>query len=385
MDISEILNHSGEERASYFGAVSPPLFQTTNFCFPDVSSMRESLKKEMEVPFYTRGFNPTVGILRKKIAALEKAEDALVFGSGSAAIAAAVLSVVSSGDHVLCVSKPYSWTHSLLSKYLAKFNVASDFYPGGDAKEFEKQIRPETKLIYLESPNSLTFEIQDLAAIAAIAKSRNIVTIADNSYASPLNQSPISLGIDLVVHSASKYLNGHSDVVAGVVAGNSERIKKMMATEFMTLGAIISTHDAWLILRGLRTLEIRVNRSSESAAKVVSFLASHPAVEELYYPMLDSHPGSDIAKKQMCKGGGLLSMKIKTSDEAGIERFCNSLKRFLLATSWGGYESLVFPVCAVQASRSFENPLPFNLVRLYIGLENPDDLISDLKQALEKV
>lgn len=385
MDISHILNHLGEERDEYYGAVAPPVFQTSNFCFKTVSEMREKLTHELETPFYTRGYNPTVATLRKKLAALEGMEDALVFSSGSAAVAAAVMSVVKAGDHVVCVRKPYSWTNNLLSKYLAKYGITHTFVSGGEAADFEKEIRENTKLIYLESPNSLTFEMQDIEAIAKLAKSKNITTIIDNSYNSPLNQSPAKMGIDIVLHSGTKYINGHSDVVCGVVCANHERIMKMFAEEYMTIGSCISPQDAAMILRGLRTLELRVNRSAETAKKISDFAEKHPKIKQVHYPFSSKNPQLALAKKQMKQGGGLISVVIDAKDEAGVERFCDSLQRFLMATSWGGYESLVFPLCALAASKSFENPLPWNMVRLYIGLEDADLLIKDLNQALDKV
>ncbi|MBL7885065.1 MAG: aminotransferase class I/II-fold pyridoxal phosphate-dependent enzyme [Bacteroidia bacterium] len=385
MDISHILNHLGENREEYYGAVAPPIFQTSNFAFRTVAEMREKLTKELENPFYTRGYNPTVATLRKKVAALEGAEDALVFSSGSAAVAAAVMSVVKAGDHVVCVKKPYSWTNNLIAKYLAKYGVTYAFVDGGEAQNFEKAILENTRLIYLESPNSLTFEMQDIGAIAKIAKNKGITTIIDNSYNSPLNQNPIKMGVDIVVHSGTKYISGHSDVVCGVVCSTHERIMKMFAEEYMTIGSIISPQDAALILRGLRTLELRVNRSADSAKKVAEFAEKHPKIKAVYYPFSTSNPQLALAQKQMKQGGGLLSIVLDVKDEKQVERFCDSLNYFLMATSWGGYESLVFPLCALAASKSFENPLPWNMVRLYIGLEDPEVLIADLQQALEKM
>ena len=385
MDISYILNHLGEERDEYYGAVAPPVFQTSNFCFKTVGEMREKLTCELETPFYTRGYNPTAAVLRKKLAALEGAEDALVFSSGSAAIAAAIMSVVKAGDHVVCVQKPYSWTNTVISKYLAKYGVTHTFVNGESAADFAEAIQNNTKLIYLESPNSLTFEMQDIAAVAILAKSKNITTIIDNSYNSPINQSPIAMGVDMVVHSGTKYISGHSDVVCGVVCASKERIMKMMAEEYMTLGSVISPHDAALVLRGLRTLELRVSRSSESAMKVCRCLENHAKIKQVYYPFAAANAQLELAKKQMKQGSGLLTVVLQTDSMDAVERFCNSLKRFLMATSWGGYESLVFPLCALAASKSFENPLPFNMVRLYIGLEDADLLIEDLLQALERL
>jgi cystathionine beta-lyase/cystathionine gamma-synthase len=385
MDNSFILNHLGENRDEYYGSVAPPIFQTTNFCFKTVAEMREKLTHELETPFYTRGYNPTVAMLRKKVAALERTEDALVFSSGSAAVAAAIMSVVKGGDHVVCIQKPYSWTNTLLSKYLSKYGVTHTFADGGEVANFEKLIQSNTTLIYLESPNSLTFEMQNIEAIATFARSKGITTIIDNSYNSPINQQPVTMGIDMVVHSGSKYLNGHSDVVCGVVCGTHERIMKMFAEEYMTIGSCISPHDAALVLRGLRTIELRVNQSASSAKKVVDALENHPKIKQLNYPFSDKNPQLALAKKQMKQGGGLLSIAINAENVEGVERFCDSLKRFIMATSWGGYESLLFPICALAGSKSFENPLPWNLVRLYIGLEDPELLIEDLKQALEKV
>ena len=383
MELSYILNQLGEERENYFNAVSPPIIQSSNFCAKSVADLRKILSNEYETPFYTRGYNPTVGILRKKIAALEGAEDALVFSSGTAAMAAAIMSVAKAGDHVVCVKKPYSWTNALLNNYLVKYGVSTTMVDGTETKNFENAIQENTKLIYLESPNSLTFELQDIEAIAKLAKQKNITTIIDNSYSSPLQQSPIKMGIDLIVHSASKYLAGHSDIVAGVVCGSSERIKKMFGEEFMNIGGIISPHDAWLMIRGLRTLEIRINRVSESVAQVVEFLENHPKIEKINYPFSKNNPQLALAKKQMKSATGLFSIQIKAKEMLQIDSFCDNLKHFLMATSWGGYESLVFPIGALPQAKN--SGLPFNLVRIYIGLENPEILISDIKQALEKV
>ena len=386
MEQSYILNQLGEERDDYFGAIAPPIMQSCNFGFADVNGMRMALQNEAETPFYTRGFNPTVGILRKKLAALAGSEDALVFASGSAAVAAGVMSVVKAGDHVVCVRKPYSWTNKLLLNFLSEYGVTTTLVDGADPSNFERAIQANTKLIFLESPNSLTFELQDLEAVAAIAKKHNIKTACDNSYSTPLNQSPIALGIDMTMHSGTKYLNGHSDIVAGVLCASKERIAKIFASEFMTLGGVLSPHDAWLMLRGLRTLALRVERSSASALKVVQFLEDHPKVEKVYFPFSDSHPQKELAQKQMKACGGLFSIEVKAKDIATVERFCNALSYFHMACSWGGYESLQFPYCALHDSQNYNSQtLPWNLIRLYVGLEDPAALINDLKHALDQI
>jgi cystathionine beta-lyase len=384
-NISWILNHLGEDRENYYNAVNPPMMLSSNFAFESVANMRKQLETELQVPFYTRGYNPTVAILRKKIAALEGSEDALVFSSGSAAVAAAVMSVVKAGDHVVCVQKPYSWTNTLISGYLSKYGVESTFVDASDENEVFKAVRENTRLIYLESPNSMTFEIQNIIAITNYTRDKGITTILDNSYNSPLNQQPMKMGVDIVVHSATKYLNGHSDVIAGVVAASSKRIEKMMAEEYMTLGAVVSAHDAWLIIRGMRTLELRVTRSANSAQQIAEWLEGHPKIDKVYYPTLESNPQYQLAKQQMKQGGGLLTIQLNAKDVAQVEKFCDSLKCFLLATSWGGHESLMLPVCALRASASLSSQLPWNMIRVYIGLEDPEMLKSDLEQALSKM
>jgi len=383
-DLSYILNHLGEDRSQYFNSVAPPILQTSNFSFPDVESMRNQLLNEFDYHLYTRGNNPTTDILRKKIAALEGTEDALVLSSGSSAIACAVIANLKAGDHVICVRDPYHWTKKLLVDILPRFNINTTFIDGTDIANFEKAIKPETELIYLESPNSFTFELQDLEGAATLAKSHDILTIADNSYSSPLFQRPHDYGIDLIVHSATKYLSGHSDVVAGVICGSRVLIRNIFETEFMTMGPKLSPLDSWLMIRGLRTLEIRMDRIDRSTKKIIDFLSGHVKIEKVYYPFQPDNPQLPLAKKQMRGGGGLFTIALKTSSAEDVELFCNSLQRFLLAVSWGGHESLVFPATASSEKDSDVNRSTVNLVRIYIGLESPETLIEDLAQALDK-
>lgn len=384
-DLSHILNHLGEDRERGFNAVVPPIVQSGNFTYPTVAAMREAVANEFERPLYTRGVNPTVAMVRRKLAALEHAEDALLFSSGSAAIAAAVISFVRAADHIVSVAKPYGWTKKLLDELLVRFNVQHTFVDGTDAENYRRAITPATRLFITESPNSMTFELQDLRAVAAIAKEHGIVTLCDNSYNSPLFQRPIELGIDLVAHSGTKYLNGHSDVVCGVLAGSRAHMRQVLGKELMTLGAAPSPHDAWLLLRGLRTLELRVHRSADSAEKVARSLASHPKVLQVNWPFLESHPQHALAKQQMDRCSGLMSIRVKADDTAGVERFSDALERFLIAVSWGGYESLQYPVCSAAGPSGYQGELPWDLVRLYVGLEDPELLIADLRQALDAV
>ena len=386
MHLSEILNHLGESREHYFNAVSPPVIQSSNFAFQSLAEFRQAFTDELAHHVYSRGNNPTVNILRQKLAALEKAEDCLVFSSGVSAIAAAVMANVRNGSHVVCVQSPYSWTKILLQDYLPRFGVEHTFVDGRDLSLIEQAIRPQTSLIYLESPNSLTFELQNLAACAEIARRHGIITCVDNSYCSPIFQNPIELGIDLVVHSGTKYLNGHSDVVMGVLCGSKPMVKKIFETEYMTLGGILSPHDAALAIRGLRTLELRMHRSDSSSLKIAQFLEGHPKVDKVLHPLLPSFPQYELAKQQMRGAGGLFSFYLKADAIEKAEAFFERLQYFLLAVSWGGHESLILPAAAFYKIPGRKNsPLPWNLVRLYIGLEDPEWLIEDLEKALEAV
>lgn len=385
-DLSYILNHLGEDREAYHGAVSPPVYQTSNFAFPTVAAMRHALPHEQEVSFYTRGLNPTTAILCQKLAALEGTNGALVFGSGVAAISAAVVSQLRAGDHVVCVQKPYGWAEKLFNNLLGRYGVACTYVDATHTDAFVKAIRPNTRMFYLESPNSITFELVDIEAVCQIAKAHNIVTVIDNSYASPLGQQPAKLGVDIVVHSASKYLGGHSDVVAGVVCSSKAIIQQIFDNEFMGLGGIAAPWTASLLLRSLRTLPIRFERSTQSAALVASYLHQHPKVKQLIYPGHPSHSQYALAQRQMGACGGLLSFLIDAEDVAAIERFADGLQRFLLACSWGGHESLVLPVCGLADTPEQLHPhLPWNLIRLYIGLEDAQVLIADLEQAFGKL
>jgi cystathionine beta-lyase/cystathionine gamma-synthase len=294
------------------------------------------------------------------------------------------MSQINAGQHIVSVAKPYSWTNRLFRELLPRFGVETTFVDGTLTENFEKAIRPETRIIFLESPNTFTFEMQDLEAVASLAKKRGILTMIDNSYASPLYQNPIKMGVDIVIHSASKYIGGHSDTVAGVVCGSNQLMRKLFASEFMTLGAIISPMNAWLLLRGLRTLPIRMERISESTRQVIAYLEKQPAIEQIYYPFLPSNPQYELARKQMKKGAGLFTIALKTESLEQVETFCNTLKRFLMAVSWGGHESLIFPACvAMNASEHSTKKAGFNLIRMYIGLEEPHLLIEDLDNALK--
>jgi cystathionine beta-lyase len=383
-DISFIINHLGEDRENYFNAITPPVFQTSNFAFKDVDALRKAISDEKNTHIYSRGNNPTIDILCKKIAALEETDEALAFGSGMAAISSALISFVNSGDHIVSVRNNYSWTNMLMTKFLPRFGVETTFVDGRVTDNFTGALRKNTRVIYLESPNSITFELQDIEAVAAIAKERGITTLIDNSYSSPLTQSPASMGIDIVLHSASKYLGGHSDIVAGMVCGSKDNITRIFKNEYMGLGGIIAPFNAWLMLRGLRTLQSRVDRISETTQKIIRYLGGHPQISDVLHPFHPDHPQYKLAVRQMVKPTGLFSVRLKTSDISKTELFVNSLRQFLIGVSWGGHESLVFPVSSFDEERT-KTGYTGNLIRFYVGLDDAECLIKDLEQAFEKI
>lgn len=386
MDLSFIINELGEDREQYFNAIAPPIMQSSNFAFETVAALRDLLLDEYKGFVYSRGHNPTIDILRQKLAALDGAEDALVFGSGAAAIFTGVLSVVQQGDHVICVRDPYNWARQLFEVILPKFGVETTFVDGKDTANFEQAIRPNTRLIYLESPNSFTFELQDIKAVAQLARSRNITTMIDNSYCTPLYQQPHLMGIDLCLQSATKFISGHSDTMAGVLTGTQEKIRKIFVSEYLNIGSAIAPFNAWLLLRGLRTLEIRLQRSADSTRQVLAWLKEHPLIHKVFFPLDPDFPQFELASSQMKGAAGLLTIQLKVDSREQVELFCDSLKHFLMAVSWGGHESLAFPACAGMEVGSFDpNEPKHKMVRLYIGLEDPGYLIKDLEQALEKI
>jgi cystathionine beta-lyase/cystathionine gamma-synthase len=381
MNQTFIINQLAEDREKYFNAVAPPIIQTSNFAYPTVDEFAEAVLTEKDSHLYTRGNNPTVNILCQKMAALEGAEDCLMVGSGAAAITNSVMSQVSAGDHIISVKSPYTWAERLMTNILPRFGVETTFIDGTKLENFANACQENTKLIYLESPNSWTFELQNLAEVAEFAKDKGITTIIDNSYCTALCQRPIDYGIDLVIYSATKYYNGHSDVVAGAICGSKEKITQIFHNEFMTFGNILAPQNAWLMLRSLRTLPIRLKQSSESTIKIIEFLKNHPKIEKVWYPFDEANPQFDLAKKQMKMPMGMFTIALKNQDVQAIKNFCESLEYFLIAVSWGGHESLIMPRCAFVD----ENDEQVNRIRFYIGLETADVLLEDLEKSLSKL
>lgn len=386
MEISYILNELGEDRENYFNAVAPPIMQSSNFVFKKVDDLSRALRDEMQGYLYSRGLNPTVEMLRKKLAALDGAEDCLVWSSGAAAIFAGILTNVKSGDHIVSVKAPYTWAQRTFDVILPRFGVTTTYIDGTKIENWEQATRHNTTLFYLESPNSWDFALQDIRAVAAIAKKKNIVTMIDNSYCTPLYQRPIELGIDLSMQTATKYIGGHSDVLGGVLSGSKAMIKRIFDSEYLNIGSGIQPFNAWLLIRGLRTLSARLDRISNTTKEVVAFLKMHPKIEEVLFPFDESFPQYELAKKQMRGACGLFTIVIKTRKREAIVKFCESLKHILMAVSWGGHESLVIPKCCGIAPIDFDpGNKEHRYIRMYMGMEDAPYLISDLEQALSLV
>ena len=386
MNLSHILNELGEERENYFNAVSAPIIQTSNFVFKTVDELTSALEDEMQGYLYSRGLNPTVEILRKKLAALDGAEDCLVFNSGASAIFASILANVKSGDHIVSVKGPYTWAQRMFDVILPRFQVNTTYIDGTKIENWEKAAQSNTALYYLESPNSWDFALQDIKAVAALAKSKKITTIIDNSYCTPLYQQPIEMGIDLSLQTATKYIGGHSDTLGGVLSGSHAMIKKIFDSEYLNVGSGIQPFNAWMLIRGLRTLSARLKQITQSTYQVVNYIKDHPKVELILFPFDESFPQYELAKQQMSGACGLFTFALRTKKIEEIEKFCNSLQHIRMAVSWGGHESLVIPKCCGFKPSGFD---PANIehrcVRMYVGLEEPEYLIKDLKQAFEKI
>jgi cystathionine beta-lyase/cystathionine gamma-synthase len=385
-DLSFILNELAEEREHYFNAVSPPIIQTSNFVFKKVDDLARGLEDEMSGYLYSRGLNPTVEILRKKLAALDGAEDCLVFNSGASAIFAGVLANVKAGDHIVSVRSPYTWAQRMFDVVLPRFNVSTTYIDGTKIDNWVQATQTNTTLYYLESPNSWTFVLQDIKAVVSLARSKGITTAIDNSYCTPLQQNVIALGVDLAIQTATKYISGHSDTLGGVLSGSRSMIKRIFDSEYLNIGSGIQPFNAWLLIRGLRTLPIRLNRINQSTAQLIHFLKQHSKIENIIFPLDSSFPQYDLAKQQMKSAGGLVTFIVKAKSKEKIVEFCESLSHFMMAVSWGGHESLILPQCAGIKSSDFDRDnAEHRSIRMYVGLEEPSYLIADLEQALEKI
>lgn len=376
--LSTLLQHFGEEEKVQ-GAVVHPIFQNSLFVFEDTEDLATQLLGPYtgEPHVYSRNTNPTNAVVEKKLAMLEGTEAAKVLSSGITAISMAVLSNVRQGAHCVALDTNYSPTVLLFREYLPRFGVSTTFVDGRNTEELLEAITPDTEVVYLESPSTAFFRLQDLETIARECKRRGITTVCDNSYATPLFQQPAKLGIDVVVHSASKYLGGHSDINAGVICASRARIDKMMMNEgeIPLLSGVLSPFAAWLLYRGMRTLELRVKAHEKTANEVAAWLEQRPEVAVVHHPGLPSYPQRELFLKQMKGSGGLFSFEPRMQNREAAVKFVNALQIFQRGISWGGFESLAHP--SVQQPKDYKEPR--HLIRLFCGLEDVADLIADLE------
>ncbi|MEX1029933.1 MAG: PLP-dependent aspartate aminotransferase family protein [Paenibacillaceae bacterium] len=360
----------------HHGAVTVPIYQNSLFTFDRYEQFELATQDDLAHHVYSRGNNPTVEYLEQKIAELEEGEQAKCFASGMAAITAAILSQVQLGDHIICVNQVYGPTMGFLGTYLKRFGIETTFVDGSSLEQWKAAIRTNTKLLYLESPTTMFFELQDLRACTELARSIGAITIIDNTWATPCYQQPLTLGVDLVVHSISKYMGGHSDCVGGVVIGSKKRMDPLCHNEYMLFGGIMTPQTAALVTRGLRTLPLRMQRHESTALKVAEHLCKLPFVTQVNYPGLVSHPQHELALRQMSGFSSLLSFETEEPVER-MKEWADGLRYFRIGVSWGGFESLV----TVRALEAKQDKSSRSLIRLYIGLESPEDLIADIDEA----
>lgn len=365
--------------------VAPPLHFSTTFRFEDAAHAAHAFAEE-DAPIYTRWGNPTIDLLNGKLAALEGAEAAIATASGMSAIATALLALLKMGDHVIATSGIYSGTYHLMVTDLPKLGIEATIVPADDTAAFEAAIRPNTKAIYLESPANPNFALNDIAAITAIARERGIVTLIDNTFATPYNQRPHELGVDVVLHSTTKFLGGHGDAIGGAITGKADFIEYVVKHPLRNFGGVISPFNAWLIARGVQTFPLRMARHNENTLAVANWLAAHPAVAEVRYPHHPSHPQYALAQRQMRGGGGVLVFVLKGGLAAG-RKLLDSVKLCTLTVSLGDTRTLItHSASTTHASvpREFrlKSGIDDGLVRLAVGLEDVEDIVADLEQAL---
>jgi len=382
--------HAGHFKDA-FGAVVPPIYQTSTFRFDTCEQGGARFAGEEDGYMYTRLGNPTICNLECKIACLEHAEACAATASGMGAIASTVLTLLKAGDHLISDDTLYGCTHSLFEHQLPKFGIQVDFINTAIPGEIKKHMKPNTRIVYLETPANPTLKIIDIERASQEAHSQEgVLVVVDNTFCSPIICNPLTLGADVVVHSATKYINGHTDVVAGLICSTKKIIGHIKSEGIKDLtGSVISPHDAWLIVRGLNTLDLRVKKSAENGMIIAKFLREHPTVSKVYYPGFEDHPGHDIAKKQMKMFGGMISFEMKGGIEAG-KTLLNNLEMITLAVSLGGCESLIqqpatMTHACVPREERLAAGLTDGLIRLSVGIESAEDIIADLSQALAKI
>jgi cystathionine beta-lyase/cystathionine gamma-synthase len=367
------------------GPVAPEIYQTSTF---EVVDNEEQIRVTTTDRYYTRWGNPTITLAEQTVAALEGTEAALVFASGMGAITTTILSLLKAGDHIVAQRDLYGGVTKFFSEWLPKLGIETTLVDTTEYEQHARAIRPNTKLLYLESPTNPALHIVDMKKMAALAKQHGLVSMIDSTFGTPMNQHPAEYGIDLVMHSGTKYLSGHADLTCGVISGRRDLIEQLGETR-KTLGNCMDPHAAWLLIRGLKTLAVRVARQNENALRVAEFLEQHAKVRRVHYPFLKSHPQYAIVRQQMSGGSGMVTFEVDGSGD-DARRVSEAMKLFTLATSLGGVESLVsIPVLTSHAMISAEQRAQMGvteqMVRLSVGIESVEDQIEDLERALEAV
>lgn len=381
--------HAGEEPCLATGALDTPIYQSTTFVSATANEMAEVFGEKKPGYMYTRYGNPTIHALEMKMAALEGCEDALATASGMAAVSSAILGFVKSGDHVVAGRSLYGAAYDFLSRMLPRFGASCSFAASARVEDFEACLQPNTRMIYFETPSNPVLEVIDIALLGDLCRARGIPLVIDNTFASPALQQPARLGVTLVVHSATKYLCGHGDAMGGIIAGPHATIARLSKEIVRDFGGVISPFNAWLILRGIHTLHLRMPAHCANAARIAAFLDAHPKVERVNYPGLPDHPGHEIARKQMKDFGAMLSFEVKGGYEGG-KKVMDGVKIFARAASLGDTRSLIVHSAstshqAVPRDRRLAAGITDGLVRLSVGVEAADDLIEDIDQALRTV
>jgi cystathionine beta-lyase/cystathionine gamma-synthase len=378
----------GDLKDKQFRSVVYPIYQTSTFAVEKTDDYQKFIEEVDDFYIYSRYGNPTVKEVEKRLALIENADDSILFSSGMAAITTTILSHVQSGDEIISLSSIYGVTYRFFRDYLPKFGVKVKFFQIEKVDEIEKLISPKTKLIYFETPVNPTTRIVDIEKIVKFAKREDLTTIIDNTFATPINQNPIDFGVDIVIHSATKYLSGHSDLILGCVMSSRERIERIRKFKNV-FGGNPDPHQAFLLGRSLKTLELRVKRQNENALKLAEFLSSHRKIRKVLYPGLKNHPEHELAKKQMRGFGGMLSFEID-GDLGRTKKFCDSLKVALNATSLGSVETLVsIPVLTSHVGMKKDEleraGISESMVRVSVGIENIEDIVWDFEQALNQI
>jgi methionine-gamma-lyase len=388
MGFNSKLIHAGADKDK-FGSATVPIYQTSTFAFESADEGAKCFAGESSGFIYTRIGNPTIQALEKQVAILEGGYGGIATASGMGAVTTIYMGLLKQGDHMVSTDAVYGPSRGVMENYFSKYGVESTYVSTSNIENIRKAIKPNTKVLFIETPTNPTMEITDIKACVALAKEFNLITVVDNTFCSPYLQRPIEMGVDVVFHSMTKFLNGHADIVAGMIVTRTKEMYNILRPTMVIMGCNMDPHQAYMVLRGIKTLSIRVDRAQENAIKVANFLENHPKVQWVKYPGLKSHPQYELAQKQMDGPGAMISFELKGGLDAG-KTLMNNVKLALLAVSLGGVETLIqHPASMTHSKMPKEAKLKANitdgLVRFSVGIENVEDIILDLEQALSKV